>query len=88
MDPRPAALIALGSVYGEHTSGVMDVYRKEDSWIRGRLRHILRFRDKREGLCRGGLDHQRYPNAFFETLGLISLYALARVERTSPATSG
>jgi hypothetical protein len=47
------------------------------SWIRGRLRHILRFRDKRQGLCRGGLDHQRYPNAFFENLGLISLYALA-----------
>jgi steroid 5-alpha reductase family enzyme len=52
------------------------------------LRHILRFRDKRQGLCRGGLDHQRYPNAFFEKLGLISLYALALAKRTSPATSG
>ena len=55
---------------------------------RGRLRHILRFRDKRQGLCRGGLDHQRYPNAFFEKLGLISLYALALAKRTSPAASG
>lgn len=74
--------------YGYFRGGVMGVYQKEDAWIRGRLRHILRRRDKRQGMCRRGLDHQRYPNAFFEKLGLISLYALARVERTSPAASG
>ena len=74
--------------YGYFQGGVENVYQTEDSWIRGRLRHILRFRDKRQGLCRGGLDHQRYPNAFFEKLGLISLYALAQAKRTSPATSG
>ena len=74
--------------YGYFQGGVENVYRTEDSWIRGRLRHILRFRDKRQGLCRGGLDHQRYPNAFFEKLGLISLYALAQAKRTSPAASG
>jgi len=38
--------------------------------------------------CLGGLDHQRYPKAFFERRGLISLYALALAKRTSPATSG
>jgi hypothetical protein len=34
--------------------------------------------------------NQRYPNAFFEKLGLISLYALALAlaKRTSPAASG
>jgi RNA-directed DNA polymerase len=74
--------------YGYFRGGVENVYQKQDSWIRSRLRHILRFRDKRQGLCRGGLDHQRYPNAFFEKLGLISLYALAQAKRTSPATSG
>lgn len=74
--------------YGYFRGGVVDVYRRQDSWIRSRLRHILRFRDKRQGLCRGGLDHQRYPNAFFEKHGLISLYALARADRTSPAASG
>lgn len=74
--------------FGYFQGGVMNVYEKEDAWIRSRLRHILRFRDKRQGLCRRGLDHQRYPNAFFEKLGLISLYALARAKRTSPAASG
>ena len=74
--------------YGYFRGGVENVYRTEESWIRGRLRHILRFRDKRQGLCRGGLDHQRYPNAFFENHGLISLYALARADRTSPGASG
>ena len=74
--------------YGYFRGGVENVYQKQDSWIRSRLRHILRCRDKRQGLCRGGLDHQRYPNAFFENHGLISLYALARADRTSPAASG
>ena len=74
--------------YGYFRGGVENVYRTEESWIRGRLRHILRFRDKRQGLCRGGLDHQRYPNAFFENHGLISLYALARADRTSPGACG
>jgi RNA-directed DNA polymerase len=74
--------------YGYFRGGVENVYQKQDSWIRSRLRHILRFRDKRQGLCRGGLDHQRYPNVFFQNHGLISLYALARADRTSPAASG
>ena len=74
--------------YGYFRGGVENVYQKQDSWIRSRLRHILRFRDKRQGLCRGGLDHQRYPNVFFQNHGLISLYALAHADRTNPAASG
>lgn len=49
-----------------------------DSWIRGRLRTILRKRHKGKGRARGR-DHQRWPNAYFAELGLISL-ATARVK--------
>lgn len=43
-----------------------------DSWIRGRLRSILRRRMGRKGRGRGP-DHQRWKNAFFAELGLFSL---------------
>lgn len=43
-----------------------------DSWIRMRLRSILRKRQGRKGRGRGA-DHQRWPNAFFTKLGLFSL---------------
>lgn len=43
-----------------------------DSWLRMRLRSILR--KNRGGKGRGrGQDHQRWPNAYFEKLGLFSL---------------
>jgi RNA-directed DNA polymerase len=47
-------------------------FAQQDSWIRMRLRSILR---KRHGLSgRGrGADHQRWPNAYFATFGLFSL---------------
>ncbi len=51
-----------------------------DSWIRMRLRSILRRRRKGRGRGRGR-DHQRWPNAFFAKQGLFSLvtaHALAR----------
>jgi RNA-directed DNA polymerase len=45
-----------------------------DSWIRMRLRSILRWRQGRRGDgC--GLDHFRWTNAFFAELGLFSLCA-------------
>jgi len=43
-----------------------------DSWLRMRLRSILRKRHGRRGRGRG-LDHQRWPNAFFSKQGLFSL---------------
>ena len=43
-----------------------------DSWVRMRLRSILRKRSRRKGRGRGR-DHQRWPNAYFAELGLISL---------------
>jgi RNA-directed DNA polymerase len=45
-----------------------------DSWIRMRLRSILRKRIKRKGRGRGN-DHQRWPNAYFQEQGLFSLVA-------------
>jgi len=45
-----------------------------DSWIRMRLRSILRKRHKKKGRGRGA-DHQRWPNAYFTDLGLFSLQA-------------
>ena len=56
------------------------VYRALDGWIRGRLRSILRKRAGRRGRGRG-LDHHRWPNAFFAERGLFSLeeaHVLAR----------
>ena len=45
-----------------------------DSWIRMRLRSILRKRCHRRGRGRGA-DHYRWPNAFFAEHGLYSLKA-------------
>jgi RNA-directed DNA polymerase len=43
-----------------------------DSWVRGRLRSILRKRAGRTGRGRGA-DNQRWPNAFFAAQGYFSL---------------
>ncbi|MDA0253588.1 MAG: group II intron reverse transcriptase/maturase [Planctomycetota bacterium] len=50
------------------------VYRRHDSWIRMRLRSLLRRRHRRRGHGRGW-DHKRWPNAFFAERGLYSLVA-------------
>lgn len=50
------------------------VFPNVDGWVRGRLRSILRHRAGRRGRGRG-LDHHRYPNAYFAELGLFSLAA-------------
>jgi RNA-directed DNA polymerase len=61
-----------------------DIYQRLDRWIRMRLRSILRKRHRRKGRGRGR-DHQRYPNAYWAELGLISLKALARAKPANPA---
>ena len=48
-----------------------------DSWVRMRLRSILRRRAGRRGRGRGR-DHQRWPNAFFAAGGLFSVTAAYR----------
>jgi RNA-directed DNA polymerase len=49
------------------------VFTTMDSWVRGRLRSILRKRAGRRGRGRGA-DHQRWPNVFFADQGLYSLH--------------
>lgn len=58
--------------YFQHSHG--NVFTKLDSWVRMRLRSILRKRRHRRGRGRG-LDNQRWPNVFFATHGLFSLTA-------------
>lgn len=48
------------------------VFKDLDSWIRGRLRSILRKRNGLRGRGRGQ-DHQRWPNKYFAQHGLFSL---------------
>jgi len=54
-----------------------NTFRSLDSWIRMRLRSILRRRQGRRGRGRGA-DHQRWPNAFFATQRLFSMTAAYR----------
>jgi RNA-directed DNA polymerase len=65
--------------------GQGSVYGQLDSWVRMRLRSILRRRRKRRGRSCNLNDHLRYPNAYFAEHGLISLKALAWVKRANPA---
>ncbi len=55
-----------------------------DQWIRGRLRTIQRRRHKGQGRARGS-DHQKWPNAYFAELGLISL-TLSRAQAANART--
>lgn len=57
-------------------------YRSLDSWIRMRLRSILRKQSKRKGRGRGR-DHNRWPNSFFTEQGLFSLDAACASFRQS-----
>jgi RNA-directed DNA polymerase len=52
--------------------GAPPIFAKLDSWIRGRLRAILRRRRHGRGRAKGR-DHQRWPNAFFQEHGLFSM---------------
>lgn len=63
--------------------GQGNLYAALDSWIRMRLRCILRRRAGRKG--RGRPDHRKYTNSYFAELGLISLKASAWVKRANPA---
>jgi RNA-directed DNA polymerase len=62
--------------YFKHS--IANIFTPLDKWVRGRIRSILRKRHKGKGRARGR-DHQRWPNAYFAELELISL-ALARAK--------
>ncbi|NLN38074.1 MAG: group II intron reverse transcriptase/maturase, partial [Smithella sp.] len=48
-------------------------FRILDGWIRRRLRSNLRKRNKGAKGISGKMDHFRWPNKFFQELGLYSL---------------
>jgi RNA-directed DNA polymerase len=54
-----------------------------DSWIRGRLRSLLRRQRGRRGVARGD-DHHRWSNAFFVEQGLFSLQRAHALAGQSP----
>lgn len=62
--------------YFKHS--IANIFPNLDGWVRGRLRTIQRKRHKGKGRARG-IDHQKWPNAYFAGLGLISL-ALTRAQ--------
>ena len=68
--------------FGYFKHSIRNIFEKEDKWVRGRLRTLERKRHKLQGRARGR-DHQRWPNAYFTRLGLISL-ALARSRASRP----
>jgi len=59
--------------YGYFKHSVRWIFRWLDGWIRRRLRSILRKYAGLSGISRGGDDHHRWPNAYFERIGLFSL---------------
>jgi RNA-directed DNA polymerase len=56
--------------YYKHSKAT--AFEAVDGYIRGRLRSILRARTRRRGKAQGP-DHQKWPNAYFTAMGLISL---------------
>ena len=56
--------------YYKHSKAT--AFEAVDGYIRGRLRSILRARTRRRGKSQGH-DHQKWPNAHFTAMGLISL---------------
>lgn len=60
---------------------VVSLFEDLDKWIRMRLRSKARTRFK----SKGGIDHVRFPNRFFDRAGLVRLERLARRRHLSPA---
>ena len=70
--------------YFRRSSNAAD-FQSLDSYLRARLRAILRKRRGWRGRSRGA-DHQRWPNRYFDELGLLSLEQLWRSLKSSPLT--
>jgi len=68
--------------FGYFKHAHVDALGEMDGWVRGRLRGILRKRHKGKGRARGR-DHQRWPNRYFDTLGLFNLKAARAMESSS-----
>lgn len=84
LNPRPLREIVdrvnrtLQGWFAYFRHSVPNVFAPQDQFVRQRLRGLLRRRHKLKGRRCGG-NYQRWPNAYFAELGLISL-ALARAQ--------
>jgi RNA-directed DNA polymerase len=59
--------------FGYFGASVKNRLRKQDQFVRRRLRAVLRKRQKRPGSGRTPTDHRQWPNAWFAGQGLFSL---------------
>ena len=59
--------------FGYFKHAVPSEFKLLDSFIRRRLRAILRKQEKRPAFGRCPNDHRRWPNAYFASLGLFTL---------------
>jgi RNA-directed DNA polymerase len=64
--------LTLRGWFGYFKHSKANVFEPLDGYVRGRLRSILRKRNKKKGRGQGN-DHYRWPNAYFTTMGLYSL---------------
>jgi RNA-directed DNA polymerase len=69
--------------FGYFKHAVPSELRRLDTFIRRRLRAILRKQEKRPGFGRTVDDHQRWPNAFFANEGLFTLTTAQQQARRS-----
>jgi RNA-directed DNA polymerase len=60
--------------FGYFKHAIYTTFRTIDSFVRRRLRAILRKREKRPGHGRTHQDHKRWPNTFFAAYGLFTLH--------------
>jgi RNA-directed DNA polymerase len=60
--------------FGYFKHAIYTTFRTIDSFVRRRLRAILRKREKRPGYGRTHQDHRRWPNTFFAVHGLFTLH--------------
>jgi RNA-directed DNA polymerase len=58
--------------YGYFKYSLPNAMQRVDEWVRERIRHIIRRRQKRQGMVRGR-ERTEYPIAWFEAQGLFSL---------------
>lgn len=72
----------LRGVHGYFMHAKASELKGLDGWVRGRLRSMLRKRQKKRGRAKGK-DHQRWPNRYFERLGLFSLEQARRTVQAS-----
>ena len=72
----------LGGWFEYYKHSNAKTHETVDRYIRGRLRSILRRRERRTGKGRGR-DHQKWPNSYFTAMGLICLKQAHRAARQS-----